>query len=282
MIQNSNDAIMARRKMTSNREYEGRIQISVRRDGDRKSVLEVQDDGVGMSRDVLTGPLLDFGSSFWSSPLVAREFPGLLSSGFRAVGRFGIGFYSIFMVAKSVSVSSRRWDKGLDETLTLDFPIGLTLRPMLSKLRPDGFEESTLVSIQLIEPLEAGCNRKINPTVVGVPEYFVGFDEYVSAICCGLDVRVDAKIDDGDWQTVHHPISRVVSAEEKKKWLKEISFAKHNSFLLEYIETDAHRMKPVVSAGKTHGLVAVSTYLGHYSTLCRQSVGGLANACLSG
>lgn len=36
-------------------------------------------------------------------------------------------------------------------------------------------------------------------------------------------------------------------------------------------------MRPMVGAGKTHGLAAASTYLGPYSTLGRQSVGGLTN-----
>ena len=48
---------------------------------------------MGMSEQVLTGPLLDFGNSFWGSTLASQEFPGLIASGMKAAGRFGIGFF---------------------------------------------------------------------------------------------------------------------------------------------------------------------------------------------
>ena len=68
--------------------------------------LEVADNGVGMSRAVLTGPLLDFGVSFWSTPGAIREFPTLLSRGFHSPGRYGIVFFSVFMWTDHVRITS--------------------------------------------------------------------------------------------------------------------------------------------------------------------------------
>lgn len=46
------------------------------------NIIEVEDNGVGMSPKVLTGPFLDFGQSFWGTSLMHEELPGLESKGF--------------------------------------------------------------------------------------------------------------------------------------------------------------------------------------------------------
>jgi signal transduction histidine kinase len=65
LLQNARDAIVARRNIEP--EYAGKIRVLV---NDVPATVEVLDDGVGMSHRVLTGPLLDFGSSFWKSDMV--------------------------------------------------------------------------------------------------------------------------------------------------------------------------------------------------------------------
>ena len=112
LIQNAADAISARRAV-DNGEFTGRITVRLTRHAAAGSVLQVDDDGVGMSQATLSTDLLDFGRSFWVSERASREFPGIHASGYSPVGHFGIGFFSIFMAAKKVSVFSRRFDKGL-------------------------------------------------------------------------------------------------------------------------------------------------------------------------
>jgi hypothetical protein len=85
-----------------------------------------------MSEQVLTGPLLDFGTSFWRSSLATEEFPGLMASGMHAIGRFGIGFFSVFMLGSVVRVFSRRCDKGQEAGRLLEFRGGTSARPILS------------------------------------------------------------------------------------------------------------------------------------------------------
>jgi len=85
LIQNSRDSIHARREIETG--FMGEITIRLKID-DSESSLYIEDNGVGMSLRVLTGPLLDFGTSFWKSSLVQSEFPGLRSSKFKSVGQF--------------------------------------------------------------------------------------------------------------------------------------------------------------------------------------------------
>ena len=84
-----------------------------------------------MSRRVLTDFLLDFGRCFWGSPQMQEEFSGLLASGFRETGKYGIGFFSVFMVADKVKVLTRRADAATKDTLVLELGPGLTGRPIL-------------------------------------------------------------------------------------------------------------------------------------------------------
>ena len=44
-----------------------------------------------MSLEVMQRFLLSFGTSYWSSPALAYDFPKLTRHGFLATGRYGIG-----------------------------------------------------------------------------------------------------------------------------------------------------------------------------------------------
>ena len=136
LIQNAADAVIMRRSIENRREDWGNITITLEQRG-QDDWLIVQDTGVGMSTNVLTGPLVDFGNSFWKMPLAAQEFPGIHSSGISTVGRYGIGFFSVFMLGQRVLVNSRRYDKSTDSSRTLEFQNGLASRPILYKTPED-------------------------------------------------------------------------------------------------------------------------------------------------
>jgi hypothetical protein len=137
LIQNAADAVQARRRFERRPPDWGRITVSVPRRADGFWLI-VEDTGIGMSEQVLTGPLLDFGNSFWRSPMAMEEFPGLMASGMHAIGRFGIGFFSVFMLGSVVRVYSRRCDKGQETARLLEFRSGINSRPILSAAVPDG------------------------------------------------------------------------------------------------------------------------------------------------
>ena len=208
LIQNAADAVQARRKFEGRPDEWGRIAVTLLSRGN-EPWLVVEDNGIGMSEHVLTGPLLDFGTSFWRSPLATEEFPGLMAAGMRSIGRFGIGFFSVFMLGSTVRVYSRRSDRGRDAARLLEFRDGTSARPILSPC-PDGFvpiDGGTRVEVKLkISPREAGGLLDISSYV----RQSISLDALVGALAPNLDVEVVASLDEklvpvvraGDWSEI--------------------------------------------------------------------------------
>jgi hypothetical protein len=134
LIQNAGDAVRARRVLEGLPSDWGEIVLRVGTDSSG-AWIEIEDNGVGMSDDVLTKSLLDFGNSFWSSPEAASQFPNLLSKGFESSGRFGIGFFSVFMWGDKIRIITRRYDEAKSKALVLEFSEGLGGRPLLRPAR---------------------------------------------------------------------------------------------------------------------------------------------------
>ncbi|GAB4090265.1 HD domain-containing protein [Hydrogenophaga soli] len=133
LLQNARDAVMASRALEMLEPHEGSITVQLEaRDGE--DWLHVTDTGIGMSRYVLTHVLLDFGRSLWQDAALRKEWPGLATAGFEAVGRFGIGFFSVFMLGTSVKVTTYRQQAETGTNASqwvLEFPQGLASRPSL-------------------------------------------------------------------------------------------------------------------------------------------------------
>lgn len=224
LIQNSRDAIVARRKMESG--FEGKISISIDIKDD-KTWVSVADDGVGMSINTIKDYFLNFGSSFWASDLSKQEHPGLASSGFKSVGRFGIGFYAVFMVASEVIVETRRYDKALDETLFIKFPMGLTLRPIISHGKGSAMSVSTIVRFSVdTHRYQWKKVKTIEPHIHGESSFEVPYHAVISHLTACLDVDVLYSELGAKGQFVHTNIEKMkLSTPEVAKWLKDISFS---------------------------------------------------------
>lgn len=136
LIQNSADAIRARRLIDDLPSDWGEIHVRLSED-DKGEWLEVEDNGIGMSADVLTKYLLDFGSTYWQSNQMLEDFPGLLSKGFQPTGKYGIGFFSVFMLGSAIRITTRRADAGQDKTLVVEFNTGLSNRPIIRPAKPE-------------------------------------------------------------------------------------------------------------------------------------------------
>ncbi|PPT18869.1 hypothetical protein XarbCFBP7629_17105 [Xanthomonas arboricola] len=131
IIQNAADAIDARLAVDKDFiQEDAKILLNVREENG-KTILKISDNGVGMSERTLTNALLDFGSSFWKSADARQEMPGIGSALNKMRGRYGIGFFSVFMWADNVSVASRRFRDDVAATRVLEFKEGLSSRPLV-------------------------------------------------------------------------------------------------------------------------------------------------------
>lgn len=158
LIQNGLDAITARRRLQSRPAKWGELQVILQKREDGYWLC-VEDNGVGMSSTVLTGPLIDFGNSFWRSSLAIQEFPGLSSAGMKARGKYGIGFFSIFMLGDQVRVITKRYDREIQSAKVLEFRNGLGSRPNLLDANPKEIpiDGGTRVEVRLLKtPTEPG------------------------------------------------------------------------------------------------------------------------------
>ena len=95
--------------------------------------LTVKDQGIGMKRETMVSALTDFGFSRWQSADMIADFPELTERGFRPTGRFGIGFFAIFMIADEVAVRSLAYGEAPRDTHVLEFHHGVSVRPLLRK-----------------------------------------------------------------------------------------------------------------------------------------------------
>jgi hypothetical protein len=158
LIQNASDAVRARRLLEGRPDSWGEIIVRLGSDASGHW-LEVEDTGIGMSAGVVTGPLLDFGNTYWGSSLMRYESPGLWAKGFTPTGRYGIGFFSVFMWGQRVRVSTRRPEEALGDTRVLEFSTGLAARPILRAAMEEEYirDGGTRVRVWLkTEPKHAG------------------------------------------------------------------------------------------------------------------------------
>ena len=110
LVSNSSDALDKLKYLTlvddNFKSLEFNPRIDIRFDEKNRSTLSVEDSGIGMSREDLVDHLGTIARSG------TRIFLGNLSGDQRRdsnlIGRFGVGFYSSFMVADRVEVLTRK------------------------------------------------------------------------------------------------------------------------------------------------------------------------------
>jgi hypothetical protein len=194
LIQNGSDAIRARRLLQERPGAWGEITVRLGQDADVPWV-EVEDTGVGMSTRVLKGALLDFGVSFWGSWEMREEHPGLLGKAFEAVGKYGIGFFSVFMWGDRVRVTSRRYDAALEDTKVLTFDAGLQSRPILRKADKDEQlqDSGTRVRVWCKQDLKLGEHR--------LEDSAKGWTKRLAWLCPALDVTLLLRYHNEDVKT---------------------------------------------------------------------------------
>ena len=278
LVQNAADAIMARR-VVGDDSYEGSVVVRLTKNAGGPYRLQVDDDGLGMSGETLARDLLDFGRSFWASQRAAREFPGIHASGFSSIGRFGIGFFSVFMAATKANVFSRRFDAGLDQVTCLSFDRGVSLRPILSDSRPAGMgmAVSTRVELELkAGVIEDAARIPIRNNARDQSDLEVTFEDYVGALVCGLGVPVSV-----EWAGARRDVHQGFPPPESERgdWLRRLSFvmAGVNEGAAAEVDANVGRLRELREGGRCYGLAAIRcSPRSAGSFLSVRSVGGLA------
>jgi len=112
LVSNASDALEKLRylQLTEKEVFDEELplEISITTD-DKENCITIEDHGIGMTRDELTKNLGTIAHSGSKAFLNAVKKEGEVDQ--NLIGQFGVGFYSVFMVAKSVEVYTHNWKK---------------------------------------------------------------------------------------------------------------------------------------------------------------------------
>jgi molecular chaperone HtpG len=100
LIQNSNDAIKARQEIYAKKSenFDSKIVIEL-----TDQTLMIKDNGIGMDAEIFKNYFLQIGKSYYSSPDFYARYDDI-----DVTSEFGIGVLSVFMIANSITIQSRR------------------------------------------------------------------------------------------------------------------------------------------------------------------------------
>src|SRR5665213_1593630 len=113
LVSNASDALekMRHLQLTEKEIFDDRLELEINITTDDKAkTLTIQDFGIGMTRAELVENLGTIAHSGSKAFLKALGENGRKSAGL--IGQFGVGFYSVFMVAKTVRVYTHSWRAG--------------------------------------------------------------------------------------------------------------------------------------------------------------------------
>jgi len=112
LVSNASDALEKLRylQLTEKEVFDEELplEISITTD-DKENTITIEDHGIGMTRDELTQNLGTIAHSGSKAFLDAVKKGGEVKQ--NLIGQFGVGFYSVFTVAKSVEVYTHNWKK---------------------------------------------------------------------------------------------------------------------------------------------------------------------------
>jgi hypothetical protein len=146
LLQNAIDATLLRASI-GREGFIPKVRLTLSKTESAKIQIIVEDNGIGMSERVLTRRLLDFGQSGWRSDEVAQENPEISLSSVKLSGKFGIGFFSVFLLGDDITVVTRRYKDGMKDGLALEF-VGLARRPILRKASEE--EQSDIFTTRIV------------------------------------------------------------------------------------------------------------------------------------
>ncbi len=119
LIQNAIDTTVQRTTIEESCLTEQKIKICTYNDSGYQSIFCIEDFGMGMDLDIIQSYLLKIGSSYYESD----RFKALMAKSNKrmtAIGRFGIGLLSCFLISSEVKIYTRYYQTGITYEIVLD------------------------------------------------------------------------------------------------------------------------------------------------------------------
>ena len=171
--------------------YEAQLDDSLMRDDpdlaiivsldDKDSRITVTDNGIGMSRDELVanlGTIAGSGTAKFARQLAEAEKEKAKKerSDISMIGQFGVGFYAVFMVAGSVTVTSRKAGSGEAWTWTSDGRTGFDVAQA-----PADTPRGTAITLELKKDSKEFADRHRLETIIKTYSGHIGLPVWVAA-----------------------------------------------------------------------------------------------------
>jgi len=177
LISNASDALdKARFELTKGSEIKDKelpLEIRINFD-DKKNTITISDTGVGMSRDEIIaniGTIAKSGSADFIKKLAEDK-----SEANNIIGKFGVGFYSVFMAAKEVIIKSRSYLP--DETPVEWRSDGLGSYELADA--PEEMKRGTVIEIHLKDDAKEFADKYRLEGIVKKYSNFIAFPIFVS------------------------------------------------------------------------------------------------------
>ena len=171
--------------------YEAQLDDSLMRDDadlsitvsldDKNSQITVSDNGIGMSRDELVanlGTIAGSGTAKFAQQLAEAEKEKAKKerSDVSMIGQFGVGFYAVFMVAGSVTVTSRKAGSEEAWTWTSDGRTGFDVAEA-----PADTPRGTAITLELKKDSKEFADRHRLETIIKTYSGHIGLPVWVAA-----------------------------------------------------------------------------------------------------
>ncbi|RWX48634.1 Histidine kinase-, DNA gyrase B-, and HSP90-like ATPase, partial [Candidatus Electrothrix communis] len=149
LVSNASDALEKFRhlSLTEQPEFDAHVPLDINIDcDDKKHTLTITDTGIGMTAQELEENLGTIAHS--GSGKFIEELAEAAKKDVSLIGQFGVGFYSAFMAAKTVTVQTRSWDGSEGHEWHSDGNGSYTISPC------DGLHRGTKIIIELKDDAE--------------------------------------------------------------------------------------------------------------------------------
>jgi len=170
LVSNAADALEKFRhvSLTEKPEFDAHVPLEISIDcNDKKHILTITDTGIGMTAEELEANLGTIAHS--GSGKFLAELAEAAKKDVSLIGKFGVGFYSAFMAAKTVKVQTRSWDGSQGSEWFSDGNGTYTISPC------DGLHRGTKIIMELKEDAEEYAQKFAIERIIKQYSAFIPF-----------------------------------------------------------------------------------------------------------